>query len=94
MKQSKILFSSFFEGHRVCIRIQTKTNWESFFITGGISICRGFRGTYKNRTVVYKEYCPPGFVRHHKYYNDKDINEGVEIITLEEHMLIHDNLGY
>jgi hypothetical protein len=91
MKASKYLFSFVVDGVSIRGQLRTKNRWESFSIWNGWVCLRGFRGSYKGRQVIYKKYCPPNKVRHHEYYNDKDVNEGIELVSREKHADIHRN---
>ena len=88
---SKYLASFTIEGAQIRTQIRTKNNWKTFYIWNGQVFLRGFRGTYKGKTVRYKNYCPEGKVRHHVYYNDEDINEGVVFLSPKEHADKHRN---
>jgi hypothetical protein len=87
--KSKYLFSFTEEGVQFRVQIRTKNNWKTFSIWNGSVAMKGFRGTYKNRTVRYRDYCPENLVRHHERYNDKDVNEGIVLVTRGEHAKIH-----
>jgi len=91
MKKSKTLHSFYLEGVQFETRIQTSNKWKTFNIAVHTNIRRGFNGRFKGKHVIYKDYCPPGYVRHHKYYVEDNINAGIEIITREEHSKIHNN---
>jgi hypothetical protein len=87
--KAKYLFSFTEEGVNFRVQIRSKNNWKTYHVWNGFIPVTGFRGTFKKKTVRYKDYCPPGFVRHHRYYNNKDINEGVELVTRSKHAQIH-----
>lgn len=86
MKQkAKVLDTFTVEGVEIRTQLRTKNDWRSFHFWNGFNIGRGYRGSYKGRTVTYKDFLPKGLERHHIFYNDTDIDTGVVMITHNEH---------
>lgn len=91
-RKSKVINLFSVEGVQIPTLYRTANNGKSFCISNYFCIVKGYRGSYKGKRVTYKNYCPPGLVRHHVYYNDLDYDDGVLLVTRAEHMEIHAKL--
>ena len=87
--RGKVLYTEREEGVVTQVRMDSKNNFKTFNFVSQFIVFRGYFGLYRGKNVFYKNYLPRGLVRHHEIYNDKDIDEGVVMITQKEHVRRH-----
>lgn len=90
--KTKLLFYKREEGVQVCVQyVHTK---KTICIVSGFNVQRGYQGSYKGKSHIYKNYCPPDFCRHHEWYCDEDPEEGIVMMSKNEHAFIHNWEGF